>query len=222
MQRLGTPCILKTRRFGYDGKGQVKITSEAGLGEALDQISGASAVLEAHVSFTKEISVVGARTADGNFKPFDVCENSHRDHILATTRVPANVLPTTRDIATLAAKQIAEAMDYVGVLAVEMFVIGDETNENIIINEIAPRIHNSAHWTSDGAETSQFQQHVRAICGLPLGSVGRRGAIEMENIVGDAADKWLEILLEPNSHLHLYGKRETRPGRKMGHVTRIR
>lgn len=222
VRNLGSPCILKTRRFGYDGKGQIKITANASLGRAFDEIAGAPAILEAYIPFTREISIVAARTAQGEFRAFDICENVHRDHILQFTHVPANIRQRTADVAITAAKKIADALTYVGVIAVEMFVTGNDSDEDIVINEIAPRVHNSAHWTIDGANTSQFQQHVRAICGLPLGSVTRRGTIEMENIVGDATERWLDLLGEPNTHLHLYGKRETRPGRKMGHVTRVR
>lgn len=222
VQNLGSPCILKTRRFGYDGKGQIKITANDSLSRAFDEMAGAPAILEAYIPFTREISVVAARTAQGEFCAFDICENVHRDHILQFTHVPAKIQKKTAEIAIAAAKKIADALHYVGVIAVEMFVTGDDSDENIIINEIAPRVHNSAHWTIDGANTSQFQQHVRAICGLPLGSTMRRGTIEMENIVGDATERWLDLLAEPNTHLHLYGKRETRPGRKMGHVTRVR
>ncbi len=222
VQTLGSPCILKTRRFGYDGKGQIKISANDSLSQAFDEMAGAPAILEAFIPFTREISVVAARTAQGEFCAFDICENVHRDHILQFTHVPANIQSKTAAIAISAAKKIADALQYVGIIAVEMFVISDDSGERIIINEIAPRVHNSAHWTIDGANTSQFQQHVRAICGLPLGSVTRRGTIEMENIVGDATERWLDFLAEPNTHLHLYGKRETRPGRKMGHVTRVR
>lgn len=222
VQILGLPCILKTRRFGYDGKGQSKIMPTDNLRLAFDDMAGAPAILEAYIPFTREISVVAARTARGEFCAFDICENVHRDHILQFTHVPANIQKTTAEMAISSAKKIADALQYVGVIAVEMFVVGADSDETIIVNEIAPRVHNSAHWTIDGANTSQFQQHVRAICGLPLGSVTRRGTIEMENIVGDATERWLEFLAEPNTHLHLYGKRETRPGRKMGHVTRVR
>lgn len=219
---LGRPSVLKTRRFGYDGKGQVKITVETDLAEAHKAIAASPAVLEGFVSFTREVSVVAARGADGAFAAFDVCENEHRDHILAFTRVPARLSSAAHAAAIAAARKIGEALGYVGVFAVELFVVGDGDNEQVIVNEIAPRVHNSGHWTSEGAETSQFHQHVRAVCGFPLGSPVRRGAVEMENLIGDAALRWRELLAEPGAHLHLYGKREARPGRKMGHVTRVR
>jgi 5-(carboxyamino)imidazole ribonucleotide synthase len=219
---LGRPSVLKTRRFGYDGKGQVKITAETDLAEAHRAIAASPAVLEGFVPFTREVSVVAVRGTDGAFAAFDVCENEHRDHILAFTRVPAQLSSAAQATAIAAAGRIAEALGYVGVFAVELFVVGDGADEQIIVNEIAPRVHNSGHWTSEGADTSQFHQHVRAVCGFPLGSTARRGTVEMENLIGDAVLRWPQILAEPGAHLHLYGKREARPGRKMGHVTRVR
>jgi 5-(carboxyamino)imidazole ribonucleotide synthase len=219
---LGRPSILKTRRFGYDGKGQVKLAAGTDLTEAYEAIGHFPAILEGFVPFSREVSVVAARGADGAFAAFDVCENEHRDHILAVTRVPAAISPGTSVTAIAAAHAIAEALGYVGVFAVEMFVVGGGQDEHVIVNEIAPRVHNSGHWTSEGAETSQFHQHVRAVCGFPLGSAARRGVVEMQNLIGDAALRWRELLVEPGAHLHLYGKRDARPGRKMGHVTRVR
>lgn len=220
---LGRPSVLKTRRFGYDGKGQVKIAAGSDLAEAHEAIGRFPAILEGFVPFAREVSVVAARGIDGAFAAFDVCENEHRDHILAFTRVPANLPAAASEAAIDAARRIGEALGYVGVFAVEMFVLEGtgETQTRIVINEIAPRVHNSGHWTSEGALTSQFHQHVRAVCGFPLGSTARRGRVEMENLIGDAALRWREILAEPGAHLHLYGKRDARPGRKMGHVTRL-
>lgn len=218
---LGRPSVLKTRRFGYDGKGQVKIAEGTDLAAAYDMIGRFPAVLEAFVPFLREVSVVAARGGDGAFAAFDVCENEHRDHILAFTRVPAQLRPRTAEIAIAAARSIADALGYVGVFAVEMFITGEGEDERVIVNEIAPRVHNSGHWTSEGAQTSQFHQHVRAICGFPLGSSLRLGRVVMENLIGEASGDWREILAEPGAHLHLYGKRESRPGRKMGHVTRV-
>ncbi len=218
---LGRPCVLKTRRFGYDGKGQVKIARGSDLAEAHEAIGRFPAILEGFVPFLREVSVVAARGLDGAFAAFDVCENEHRDHILAFTRIPANLSATACDVAIDAARRIGEALGYVGVFAVEMFVIEENGAERVVINEIAPRVHNSGHWTSEGALTSQFHQHVRAVCGFPLGATARRGRVEMENLIGDAALRWREYLSEPGAHLHLYGKRDARPGRKMGHVTRV-
>lgn len=218
---LGRPSVLKTRRFGYDGKGQVKIQADTDLAAAYEAIGRQPAVLEGFVSFSREVSVVAARGTDGTFAAFDLCENEHRDHILAFTRIPAQVLAPTEAAAIEAARQIGEALGYVGVFAVELFVVGEGAGERVVVNEIAPRVHNSGHWTSEGAQTSQFHQHVRAVCGFPLGSAARRGRVEMENLIGDAALRWRELLAEPGAHLHLYGKHTARPGRKMGHVTRV-
>lgn len=219
---LGLPSILKTRRFGYDGKGQVKVAAGTDLADAYEAIGRFPAILEGFVPFEREVSVVAARGLDGAFAAFDVCENEHRDHILAFTHVPARLGRTACEAAIDAARRIGEALGYVGVFAVEMFVLQENGVERVVVNEIAPRVHNSGHWTSEGAETSQFHQHVRAVCGFPLGSAARRGRVAMENLIGDAALRWREILDEPGAHLHLYGKRDARPGRKMGHVTRVR
>ena len=218
---IGRPAILKTRRFGYDGKGQVKIAPGTDLAGAYDAIGRFPAILEGFVPFVREVSVVAARGLDGAFAAFDVCENEHRDHILAFTRIPAKLSQAASDAAIEAARRIGEALGYVGVFAVELFVLEEAGTERIVVNEIAPRVHNSGHWTSEGAQTSQFHQHVRAVCGFPLGSAARRGRVEMENLIGEAAMRWQALLAEPGAHLHLYGKREARPGRKMGHVTRV-
>jgi 5-(carboxyamino)imidazole ribonucleotide synthase len=218
---LGRPSVLKTRRFGYDGKGQVKITDGLDLAAAWQEIGHFPAILEGFVSFAREVSVVAARGADGAFAAFDVCENEHRDHILALTQVPARIGAPAAAAAIEAARRIGEALGYVGVFAVEFFVVEDAAGERVVVNEIAPRVHNSGHWTSEGALTSQFHQHVRAVCGFPLGATARRGRVTMQNLIGDQAGDWREILAEPGAHLHLYGKREARPGRKMGHVTRV-
>ena len=217
---IGRPALLKTRRLGYDGKGQLAIrhdTATPGLFESLGQ----PAILEAFVPFSCEVSVIAARGQDGAFRPFDLCENEHAHHILAATRVPARQAHGVIDAANAIAKRIADALDYVGVLAVEMFVLPVDGRDTLVINEIAPRVHNSGHWTLDGAVTSQFAQHIRAICGWPLGSTRRHGTIEMRNLIGDEADSWLARLGQDGACLHLYGKSEARAGRKMGHVTTV-
>ena len=222
--KLGRPSILKTRRFGYDGKGQILLQGGADLAVTFRSLGGAPCILESFVPFTKEISVVAARAMDGAFKAYDVCENEHEHHILATTTAPAGIAPKTAAQAVEITRKISEAADYVGVIAVEMFLVGgavDQTDESLVINEIAPRVHNSGHWTLDGALTSQFEQHMRAVAGWPLGSTRRHGRVTMTNLIGDDADKWGEFLEEDGACLHLYGKSETRPGRKMGHVTRV-
>ncbi|MGX5777305.1 5-(carboxyamino)imidazole ribonucleotide synthase [Methylorubrum zatmanii] len=223
---LGRPAVLKTRRFGYDGKGQRMIREGDDPATVLAEFKGAPCILEGFVPFEREISVVAARGPDGTFAAYDPCANEHRDHILAVTRVPAPGLTrTTGDAAVAIARAIAEALDYVGVFAVELFEIaGPEGAARLVVNEIAPRVHNSGHWTIEGALTSQFAQAVRAVCGWPLGDTARTGgmAVEMENLIGTQADAWPALLAEPGAHLHLYGKAEARPGRKMGHVTRLK
>ncbi len=214
-QSVGFPAVLKTRREGYDGKGQAKVSSRAELEAAWSRFGRAS-VLEAFVKFDGEASIVAARGADGSFAAYDFTENAHtHEHILKTSRVPARWNSDIEARAQLIAQNIADALDYVGVFAVEFFVLGKE----LIVNEIAPRVHNSGHWTIDAAETSQFTQHIRAICGWPLGSPARHSDAVMTNLIGDDVSEWRNFLGEPNAHLHLYGKRETRAGRKMGHVT---
>ena len=215
---LGRPSVLKTVRLGYDGKGQVKIEAATSLDAAWAAMGQADGILEGFVDFEREISVVVARAGDGKMAAFDAVENRHVNHILDTTVAPA---PVSQDLAAKAqgiARHIAESLDLVGLLAVEMFVTRDG---KVLVNEIAPRPHNSGHWTMDACVTSQFEQFVRAICGLPLGDATRHSDAVMKNLIGDAVDDWPKILAEPGAKLHLYGKREARPGRKMGHVNRL-
>ena len=221
LEALGAPAILKTRRFGYDGKGQVRIRPGDRAGEAYAHLGGAPAILEGFVKFTKEISVIAARGADGAFAAYEPCLNEHRAGILHRTTLPAGISDDLAAKATGAARRIAEALDYVGVIAVEMFVVEGEGGQEVLVNEIAPRVHNSGHWTIEGAETSQFEQHVRAVCGWPLGATTTRGRVDMVNLIGDEIETWPAILAEPGAHLHHYGKARARPGRKMGHVTRV-
>ena len=221
LDSLGRPAVLKTRRFGYDGKGQLILREGDDPAQAFATLGEAPCILEGFVPFEREVSVVAARTGDGAFAAYDLCANEHRSHILDVTRVPAGVSAATEARAVEIARAIADALDYVGVLAVEMFLVRDGGGERLVVNEIAPRVHNSGHWTVEGAETSQFEQHVRAVCGWPLGSPRRRGRVEMRNLIGDDIADWPSLLAEPGAHLHLYGKGEARPGRKMGHVTRV-
>ncbi|UMY18310.1 5-(carboxyamino)imidazole ribonucleotide synthase [Methylobacterium organophilum] len=222
---LGRPAVLKTRRFGYDGKGQRTIRVGEDAADILAAFKGAPCILEGFVPFRREISVVAARGLDGAFAAFAPVANEHRNHILAVTQAPAPGLdPETTRAALDIAKAIAEALDYVGVLAVELFEVeGPAGRDRLVVNEIAPRVHNSGHWTIEGAQTSQFAQAVRAVCGWPLGGTaipaGHR--VEMHNLIGDEAETWATVLAEPGAALHLYGKGEARPGRKMGHVTRL-
>jgi 5-(carboxyamino)imidazole ribonucleotide synthase len=216
---LGTPAILKTRRFGYDGKGQVRITDAAEAAEAWEAIGGKPAILEGCVAFEHEFSILLVRGQDGDERCWPAPDNVHVDGILATSTVPAGGI--VHDQAPTAARltgQIADALDYVGVLACEFFA----GPQGPVFNEMAPRVHNSGHWTIEGARCSQFENHIRAICGLPLGTTELTAPrVQMENLIGEAAGGWHEILATPGAHLHLYGKREARPGRKMGHVTRL-
>ena len=217
---IGRPAVLKTRRFGYDGKGQVMIR-DGGDPSLFNELGGQAQILEAFVPFEREISVVAARSASGQIESFDVIENQHRDHILKTSRVPAAVTPAVAGEARRIAERIAEAFGYVGVLAVEMFVVKDGAGHTVLVNEIAPRVHNSGHWTIDGASVSQFEQHIRAVAGLPLGKPIRRGRIEMTNLLGDDVEDLGRWLATPGAAVHLYGKTAVRPGRKMGHVTQV-
>lgn len=219
--RIGTPSVLKTRRFGYDGKGQFMLKSDDALDAAWAAVAGAPSILEGFVPFRFEVSVVAARAADGEIRAYDVTENSHAHHILARSTVPASVSDGTAEMAKDAARRIGTALSYIGVFGVEFFVVGDGADERVIVNEIAPRVHNSGHWTLGGAVTSQFEQHIRAIAGWPLGSVTRHGRVVMDNLIGDQFDQWPQLLAEPGALLSLYGKSETRAGRKMGHVTRV-
>jgi len=219
---LGRPAILKTRRFGYDGKGQALIREGSNLPALHRALGGAPTILEGFVTFEREVSVIAARSLEGAFAAYDICENEHERHILARTHVPARVSEATMARAKAIAGQILDALDYVGVLAVELFVARDADGvETLVVNELAPRVHNSGHWTIDGAQTSQFEQHIRAIAGWPLGATTRRGRIEMHNLIGEEAEEWRDLLAQPDLSLHLYGKLEVRAGRKMGHVTRV-
>jgi 5-(carboxyamino)imidazole ribonucleotide synthase len=218
---FGRPAVLKTRRFGYDGKGQVAIRDDTELGHAWVEIGAQPAILEAFVPFEREVSVVAARAPDGSVECFDVTENEHRDHILKTSRVPANVPDDIAGEARRIAAAIANAFDYVGVLAVEMFVVRENGGLALLVNEVAPRVHNSGHWTIDGATVSQFEQHIRAVAGWPLARPLRRGRIEMTNLIGSEVEDYVGWLTVPGTAVHLYGKATVREGRKMGHVTRI-
>jgi len=216
---LGVPLVLKSRRLGYDGKGQAWIHDPLEARSAWDSIGNAPAVAEAGVDFAGEFSILLARWADGHLSAFPAPRNEHRDGILRRSTVPAGPpIESAIHSATQTAFRLACALEHVGMFTVEFFA----TRTGAVVNEIAPRVHNSGHWTIEGAHTSQFEQHIRAICGLPLGSpqmVGR-GSV-MDNLIGDEADGWAEILTDPRAKLHLYGKGEARPGRKMGHVTRV-
>lgn len=216
LEAIGCPAILKTRRMGYDGKGQARIAAPAGAEAALAALRGAPAILEGFVAFSHEVSVIGARGLDGSVACYDPGENLHEDGILRTTTVPARLSPGQRSDAVLIAARILNALDYVGVLGVELFV----TPGGLIVNEFAPRVHNSGHWTQNGCLIDQFEQHIRAIAGWPLGDGTRHSNVTMENLIGADIDR-LPALARQGAALHLYGKGAPRPGRKMGHVNRV-
>ena len=215
---VGPHGVLKTVRLGYDGKGQVMLGPDADLAAAWRKIGGEIAILESFVDFVCEISVIVARTAQGAGATYPPVENQHVNHILDTTIAPARVAPAIAMRAEAIARHVADKLDIVGLLAVEMFVTPEG---ELLVNELAPRPHNSGHWTIDACHTSQFEQLVRAICGLPLGSTEHHSEAVMKNLIGTDVEKWREIIGDPAAKLHLYGKSEARPGRKMGHVTRL-
>jgi len=219
LERIGRPAVLKTRRYGYDGKGQTAIRNGTDPAAAWREVGAQPCILEAFVPFEREVSVVAARGADGSVECFDVTENEHRDHILKVSRAPATLSAAAAAEARRIAETIAQKFGYVGVLAVEMFVLAG--GGEILINEIAPRVHNSGHWTLDGASVSQFEQHIRAVAGWPLGKPVRHGRVEMTNLIGDEVADYRRWLAVPGASVHLYGKAAVRPGRKMGHVTRV-
>ncbi|NVK33340.1 MAG: 5-(carboxyamino)imidazole ribonucleotide synthase [Rhodobacteraceae bacterium] len=221
LELLGGKGVLKTRRFGYDGKGQVMIRDLEDIDGALDKIGNAPAVLEQLIPFQREVSVIVARDVNGTCTAYDIAENHHENHILKTSTVPANVRAETADAARAMAIKIATSLKYVGVMGVEMFLIEEDGAERLLVNEIAPRVHNSGHWTEDACLTSQFEQHMRAVAGWTLGSAERHSNVVMENLIGAECEAWPTILKDPKARLHLYGKSEARDGRKMGHVNRI-
>jgi 5-(carboxyamino)imidazole ribonucleotide synthase len=219
LNQIGTPSILKTRLFGYDGKGQARTMNRDEAGSAWEIVGGALCVLEAFIPFEAEFSILLCRGADGEMLTWPTPENRHRDGMLDTSVLPAGeAVRRVAGEAEALARKAANALGHVGMLTLEYFA----TPEGALFNEMAPRVHNSGHWTVEGSITSQFENHVRAICGLPLGATGLTGSrIEMRNLIGGGASEWPDILADDEAHLHLYGKAEARPGRKMGHVTRV-
>lgn len=213
----GTPAILKTRRMGYDGKGQARVAAPDQAQAALSTLDGARAIAEGFIDFSHEVSVIAARGPTGEVACYDPGENIHRDGILHTTTLPARLTPSQRTDAILIAANILNALDYVGVLGVELFV----TPQGLIVNEIAPRVHNSGHWTQNGCAIDQFEQHIRAIAGWPLGDGTRHSDVTMQNLIGDDIDTIPDLARDSANAIHLYGKAAARPGRKMGHINRI-
>ncbi len=224
---VGRPAILKTRRLGYDGKGQTAIgaqsapldaTWDAAVAKAWEEIGARPSILEGFVDFACEISVIGARARDGSVALYDPPENIHRDGILRTSAIPARAADTTINAAKQITSRMLTELDYVGVIGVEFFVLRDG---DVLINEFAPRVHNSGHWTLDACACSQFEQHIRAVCGWPLGETSRHSDAVMENLIGAESETWADFAAQPGVCLHLYGKQPALPGRKMGHVTRL-
>jgi 5-(carboxyamino)imidazole ribonucleotide synthase len=218
----GLPAVLKTRRFGYDGKGQKTVKTHGDLVRAWRAMNDAPCILEGFERFEREISVIIARGLDGRTACFDVTENIHRDHILRESLVPARITPALATKARGIGRKIADDLEYVGVLAVELFVTRGGRGRTILVNEIAPRVHNSGHWTIDGANVSQFEQHIRAIAGLPLLTPVTTGRVRMVNLIGADTEKAGVWAARSDASVHLYGKKGNRPGRKMGHVTLVR
>jgi len=221
LQRIGRPAVLKSRRMGYDGKGQAVVGPGDDPGLAFQSIGGVPAILEAFVPFAAEISVIAARGRDGSLSAYDIPQNHHSGGILRSSVVPAPISNATAEAAKAMAMRLMAELDYVGVMATEMFLVDDRGSEILLVNEIAPRVHNSGHWTIDACMVSQFEQHIRAIAGWPLGDPARHSDAVMENLIGEEIERWPALLAESRLALHLYGKSATRPGRKMGHITRL-
>lgn len=219
LPRIGLPALLKTRREGYDGKGQAWIRNAAEAEGAFSGIGRATAILEARAAFVRELSIVAARGRDGRIACYPLSENVHEGGVLRTTFAPASVTPALQAEAERIAGEVLTRLDYVGVMGIELFDLGDGT---LLVNEIAPRVHNTGHWTQDGCEVDQFEQHIRAVAGWPLGDTTPAVSVEMTNLLGDEVLDWAALAADPAARLHLYGKGEPRPGRKMGHVNRVK
>ncbi|HTK36149.1 MAG TPA: 5-(carboxyamino)imidazole ribonucleotide synthase [Caulobacteraceae bacterium] len=219
LARLGCPALLKTRREGYDGKGQAWVRSADEAEAAFARIGGRPAILEARAPFVRELSVIAARGRDGATAAYPAAENHHEAGVLRRSIAPAELRPATAEAARAIALTLLEALDYVGVIGVELFELD---GGQLMVNEFAPRVHNSGHWTLDGCEVDQFEQHIRAVAGWPLGPADPLAAVEMTNLLGEEADGWARLAADPSARIWLYGKHETAPGRKMGHVNRLR
>ena len=219
LEQLGARALLKTRREGYDGKGQTWVDSHADAEAAFARIGARPAILEAPADFVRELSVIAARGRDGEIAAYPLAENHHQDGVLRRTRAPARASAALADQAAALAARILTALDYVGVIGVELF---ERPDGGLLVNEFAPRVHNSGHWTLDGCEVDQFEQHIRAVAGWPLGPTEPLAEVEMENLLGEDALAWPRLAGERDARLWLYGKGEPRPGRKMGHVNRLR
>lgn len=221
VETLGLPALLKTRRFGYDGKGQVFIKNKDQLENALDLIGNQPAILEAFVPFEREVSVIAARNEQGQVVSYDIAENVHQNQILKQTTVPASLSQDISNQARQIGETVAAKLDYIGVLAVELFVLPDIYENRLVANEMAPRVHNSGHWTESACLVSQFEQHIRAVAGWPLGQTDRHSNVVMTNLIGDDINQREELLKNGSVTYHSYGKAEIRDGRKMGHANQI-
>jgi 5-(carboxyamino)imidazole ribonucleotide synthase len=219
IERLGCPALLKTRREGYDGKGQVWIKSPKDAAKAFEAIGGRPAILEARADFTRELSIIAARGRDGATAVYPLGENTHAGGVLRTTLAPAEVDAKTERRARAIARAVLDGLDYVGVVGIELFDLG---NGKLLVNEIAPRVHNTGHWTQDGCVCDQFEQHIRAVAGWQLGPTAPHARVEMHNLLGDEVEQWRKLAGKADARLHLYGKAEARPGRKMAHVNKVR
>ena len=219
IETLGCPALLKTRREGYDGKGQVWIPSLEDAASAFAAMGGRPAILEARAEFVRELSIIAARGRNGATAVYPLGENIHSGGVLRTTQAPAEVDAKTERSAQVIARAVLDGLDYVGVIGIELFDLG---NGALLVNEIAPRVHNTGHWTQDGCVCDQFEQHIRAVAGWPLGPPTPHARVEMHNLLGDEVEQWRELAGKTDARLHLYGKAQARPGRKMGHVNRVR
>ena len=218
LQRLGSPALLKTRREGYDGKGQIWIETAAEAATAFDRLGGRPSILEAAALFSRELSVIAVRGRDGATAAYPLAENHHKTGVLRRSFAPAATTPAEAQEAERIALTLASALDYVGVIGVELFAMGDG---RLLVNEFAPRVHNTGHWTLDGCEVDQFEQHIRAVAGWPLGPTRALAQVEMINLLGEEALTWADLAADPTARLWLYGKRDPAPGRKMGHINRL-
>jgi 5-(carboxyamino)imidazole ribonucleotide synthase len=219
MAKIGAPALMKTRREGYDGKGQKWVEHAADAAAVFEALGGVPVILEAPADFVRELSVIAARGQGGEIAIYPLGENHHENGVLRRTAAPANVSAAVADQAERIARQVLDGLQYVGVIGIELFEMGDG---RLLVNEIAPRVHNTGHWTQDGSETCQFEQHIRAVAGWPLGPTRATARVEMLNLLGDEADAWTKLAADPDTRLHLYGKRGAKPGRKMGHVNRVK
>jgi len=219
VEALGAPALMKTRREGYDGKGQRWVEHAADAARAFAELGGGPVILEAAAAFVRELSVIAARGRDGATAIYPLSENHHENGVLRRSIAPAQVAPALADQAERIAARILAGLDYVGVIGIELFEMADG---RLLVNEIAPRVHNTGHWTQDGCEVDQFEQHIRAVAGWPLGPTHPVARVEMLNLLGAEADDWLRYAAEPETRLHLYGKRDAKPGRKMGHLNRVK